>query len=498
MSKICTLVIHDQVNVSFKNLDPKTRRDCSNALKFFIHAARHMPAFKLGRWDGCVTYFALNGNTYFNLLDKVLPVIAENGYNLEAMIIEDHRQDYVFDFPAVDEEYVVENAPNPVWPVGHPAAGQAIRLRDYQVQAIDTFLQNPQCLQELATGAGKTLITATLSHLCEPYGRTVIIVPNKSLVDQTEADYKNLGLDVGVYYGDRKEPGHQHTVCTWQSLHILDKNSKKGVTATQLDIETFTKDVICVMVDEVHQAKAEVLKNLLCGPFANVPIRWGLTGTIPKDEHEFTSILSSLGPVRNYLAAHELMSQGVLANLNISIMQLLDTVAFESFHEEYNYLVSDRTRLDWMSEFVIQKSKSGNTLVLVNRIETGKELESRIPGSKFVYGATKQQDRKDSYDEIKDSDNLVLIASYGVAAVGINIPRIFNLMMIEPGKSFTRVIQSIGRGIRKAADKDFVDVYDIASNCKFSARHMKKRKADYKEAKYPHQVIKVDYQKEMK
>ncbi len=69
---------------------------------------------------------------------------------------------------------------------------------------------------------------------------------------------------------------------------------------------------------------------------------------------------------------------------------------------------------------------------------------------------------------------------------------------MEPGKSFTRVIQSIGRGIRKSDDKDFVQIYDIASNCKFSARHMAKRKKTYKEAQYPHSVEKVDYLKELK
>lgn len=498
MSKICTLVIHDQVNVSFKDLDPKTRRECSDALKFFIHAARHMPAFKLGRWDGCVRYFALNGNTYVNLLDKVLPVIAANGYDLDQMIIEDHRPDFSFDFPEVDEDYIVDYAPNPTWPKGHPIEGEDIKLRDYQVTAIRKFLENPQSIQELATGAGKTLTTATLSHLCEAHGRTIVIVPNKSLVNQTEEDYKNIGLDVGVYYGDRKEHGHKHTICTWQSLHILDKNSKGGGGATQMDIDTFTKDVIAVMVDETHMAKADVLKNLLCGPFANVPIRWGLTGTVPKEEHEFTSILASLGPVANQLAAHELMDMGVLANLDIHMMQMLDTVEFDSFHEEYNYLVTDPNRLDWMSEFAIERAKEGNTLILVNRVDTGHELVSRIPGSSFVYGATKQKDRKASYDEYKDTDGIVMVATYGVAAVGINIPRIFNLILIEPGKSHTRVIQSIGRGIRKAKDKDFVDVYDISSNCKFSAKHMKKRKGDYKDAKYPHQVIKVDYQKALK
>ena len=77
---------------------------------------------------------------------------------------------------------------------------------------VNNFLKNPQALQEVASGAGKTIITATLSHLCEKYGRTLVIVPNKNLVTQTEEDYVNCGLDVGVYFGDRKELGKTHTI----------------------------------------------------------------------------------------------------------------------------------------------------------------------------------------------------------------------------------------------------------------------------------------------
>jgi superfamily II DNA or RNA helicase len=79
-----------------------------------------------------------------------------------------------------------------------------------------------------------------------------------------------------------------------------------------------------------------------------------------------------------------------------------------------------------------------------------------------------------------------------VAAVGINIPRIFNLVLIEPGKSFVRVIQSIGRGIRKAEDKDFVQIWDITSQCKYAKRHLTERKKFYKDAKYPFTVTKVN------
>ena len=105
----------------------------------------------------------------------------------------------------------------------------------------------------------------------------------------------------------------------------------------------------------------------------------------------------------------------------------------------------------------------------------------------------KLAERKEEYDQISNSTNKVLIATYGVASVGINIPRIFNLVLIEPGKSFVRVIQSIGRGIRKAQDKDFVQIWDITSSCKFAKRHLTQRKKFYKEANYPFTMEKMEW-----
>jgi Helicase conserved C-terminal domain len=119
---------------------------------------------------------------------------------------------------------------------------------------------------------------------------------------------------------------------------------------------------------------------------------------------------------------------------------------------------------------VTRVNETGNTLVLVDRTECGRQLVARL-GDKavFVSGATKGSKRQAEYDEVADATDKIIVATYGVAAVGINIPRIFNLVLVEPGKSFVRVIQSIGRGIRKAEDKDFVQIWDVTSiaNCIF-------------------------------
>ena len=486
--KRCTIQIRDEVNIKLEGLDLDARKALVNAFKYDVPYARYLPAVRLGRWDGKVSYFQLGGSSYTNLLPEIIPILEKFDYDIEL----DDQRDYstTFAFDQVHEESFAHVK----WPKGHPAAGEPIMMRDYQVEIVNNFLANPQCLQEVATGAGKTIMTAALSNAVAPYGRSIVIVPNKSLVTQTEKDYINMQQDVGVFFGDRKEYGRQHTICTWQSLNVLLKNTKAGTG--EVTIGEFLEGVVCVIVDEVHMAKADALKTLLTGVMSRVPIRWGLTGTIPKEKFESQALLVGLGPVIGRLSANELQQQGVLANCHVNIVQLVDHVEYKEYQSELKYLLEESGRLDTMAELIRKVNETGNTLVLVDRVAAGHALVERLGDrAVFVSGATKAKDRQDEYDEVADSTDKIIVATYGVAAVGINIPRIFNLVLIEPGKSFVRVIQSIGRGIRKAEDKDHVQIWDITSTCKFAKRHLTKRKQFYKEANYPFSAEKLEWMK---
>lgn len=483
--KTCKIIVKDEVNCKIEGLELSERRTFLKMFEHEIPGARYLPSVRLGRWNGKVSYFSLAGSTYINLLPEIIPILDKVGYDIELEDLRDYTTTFSFD--KVSEKTFEHK----VWPKGHPIEGKPIVLRDYQIDIINNFLSNPQALQEVATGAGKTIMTAALSYSVEKYGRSIVIVPNKSLVVQTEADYKNLGLDVGVYFGDRKEIGKTHTICTWQSLNNMLKKTKSH--EAEVPIGEFIEDVVCIIVDEVHQAKADALKTLLTGVMSHIPIRWGLTGTIPKAKFESQALHVSLGPVINKLTASELQDQGVLARCHVNIVQLQDGVEFSNYQSELKHLLEDKTRLDTISDLINKIKDTGNTLILVDRVAAGHEIISRLPGSVFISGETKLTERKEEYDDIATATNKVIVATYGVAAVGINIPRIFNLVLIEPGKSFVRVIQSIGRGIRKAEDKDFVQIWDITSSCKFAKRHLTQRKSFYNEANYPFELEKMKY-----
>ncbi len=624
------LTIDSEVTCKFDGLDAVTRKELAAKFKYQIPGAKYMPLVKLGRWDGCKDFFTIGGFTYLNILPEVLEYLEERKHiDLSSIELIDKRSHSSFDFKLIDENYLQKY----VWGEDHNNAGNPITLRDYQVSAINDFTQNTQSVQILATGAGKTIISATLAEMVDQYGRSMIIVPSKDLVKQTERYYKYLSLDVGIFYGMEKNITNRHLICTWQSLNSAVKNNPET-------IETVLDGMTCLMVDECfspdtkvltpngnvpiaslksgdsvinfnclsgmykvdtvvkvhvnlrkteqeqmlklvfengegieeeikvtenhefllqngnwikakdltsdhllknihspslfslrrlklkthikktlevynlhiknnhnyiidggyvvkncHTAKATVLLDLLTKTFGKIPIRWGFTGTIPKDKFASESIRCSIGEVVGSIAASELQDKNVLSNCHIHVKQLIDYREHKTWPVEIEYLIENKQRLTYIASMIANIASSGNTLVLVDRIGAGTLLSSLIENSVFLNGDTKSSVRKEHYDEVAERDDKILICTYGIAAVGIDIPDIYNLVLLEPGKSFVRVIQSIGRGLRRGKVKDFVDIYDITSTCKFAKKQLTERKKYYKEANYPFDIQKIDWEK---
>jgi hypothetical protein len=154
----CKLIVRDAVNVRFEGLDVAVRRKISDALKFKVPEARHMPLYKLGRWDGTVSFCSIGGATYLNLLDRILPILGDAKVEIE---IDDQRPLYDFRLARVHADHFADR----VWPPGHPLAGRQIELRDYQVNAINQFIDNLQGIAVIATAAGKCLDQDTLLEI---------------------------------------------------------------------------------------------------------------------------------------------------------------------------------------------------------------------------------------------------------------------------------------------------------------------------------------------
>ena len=483
----CKLTLLDEVNCKFEGLSPSVRQEMIRNVSYVLPYARYTPAGRMGRWDGKVNFMNIGGSTYYHMLDKLLPILEKHNIDIE---VEDKRNVFNFEFDEVTEnlfDYVE-------FPVGHHMEGKKIILREHQVNAVNACLKNPHGMLLASTSSGKTLISAALSKSVEKYGRSIIIVPSTDLVQQTYNDYAMVGLDAGVFYGDKKELNHTHTITTWQSLNSLWKKTKKDeIALTEQDIHDFISGVVCVMVDEAHTSAADALQAVLGQVMSNIPLRWGLTGTIPKDPVMAAKIRCNVGDVIYTITAKELQDKKILSTCNVNCIKLKSSLKFNTYAEEMKFLVTDRERMEYISSLISAIAESGNTLVLVDRLEAGELICEflGIPKSEFVRGNTKKKDREASYGEIRWADNKILVATYGVASTGISISRLYNVVLLEPGKSFVRTIQSIGRGLRRAEDKDHVEIYDISGSNKFSARHHRERIAYYKEVQYPYNIIEV-------
>ena len=497
MSKVCKIILVDEVNCACVGLS----RDHYAYFyeKYGIHTENYFfsPKYQLGAWDGKIRYFHKTGKTYITLLDEIVPMIANLGYDIE---LQDKRKSLPVTPPPIGEDFFshIVNADGEPW-----------KVRDYQVDMVNALLQNGNGIGIAGTGAGKTSMCAALALTYERAGglRSIIIVPDTTLNDQTRKSYASFGLDVGEFSGNTKDLNHKHVVATWQTL----QNNPQVMTEFQM-----------VIVDEAQGLRGAVLTKLLNEYGKNISYRFGVTGTLPEGESDALAVRIAVGSVRYEIPAHVLIEQGHLSTLEIDIIQLVVDLTkqynefkeevkddpdlsrttyaqfknsyFPDFTSEKKFLHSQEKRLNWIANDLQNKSMlTGNVLCLVNGVQFGKKLAKKIDGAVFLHGPDGVKVRQEIYDQFKDNDNLIVIATVNIAGTGLDITRIFNLVLVDIGKSFIRVIQAIGRGLRKGGDKNHVFVTDICSDLKYSKRHVTKRMKHYKDAKYPHSKRSVDY-----
>ena len=483
----------DEVNAAIIGLLPE------HIDYFYKHFARRPdnhffnPKFKLGVWDGYIRYFHNTGKTYVYLLPEIIPKLKAFDYKIEVV---DNRTAVGADLSHVKADHfshILNDDDEP------------FVLRYYQTDSVNAAIDNGGGIIIPGTGAGKTIMNAALADI---HGnadlKTITIVPSQDLIKQTKADFILWGLDAGEYSGDEKDINHTHVVSTWQAL----QNNPRIIQEFEV-----------VIVDECHGLKGQVLTKLLNEYGKNIIYRYGLTGTLPKGQTDAMAVRIAVGNTVYEIPAHTLIEEGYLAKLKIDIFQLQENFKeqyqdylaqnpekpktyiqfkdayFAEYTDEKRYCQTYKERVEWIAHLIEVKRdmQLGNVFCLVDGINFGKKLAKQIPGAIFVHGKDKQKARKEIYDLFKNNDDLVVIASVQIASTGLNIKRIFNLMLIDLGKSFIRIIQTIGRGLRMDKDKEFVSVSDVCSDLKYGKKHVRERVKYYKEAKYPYQKTVVKY-----
>lgn len=488
------LTITDEVWCTFVGFKSEHHDFLYQKYGILVEGARWLPSVKLRRWDGKTRFYDITGRTYVALLEEIIPIVVSWGYEID---IEDKREYHEGPTDAHIEEVFVE------------FAELGVVLRDYQKDAVRDMVHAGNGMVIAATGAGKSPVTAAIAAT---YGklnlRTLTIVPSSDLVTQTYEWFIKCGLNAGEYSGAVKNKTAQHIVATWQSLQnhpelvsgislnndfVLDYNSTDESTSNKQS--GCVKGFACMVIDECHQGTAAVLQSLIADHGKNIPFKFGVTGTLPKPETDQMILRGSIGNVLKEIPASWLIANGYLSSISIEIIQTVEPVdeEFPDYAAEKAYTIRAPERMDFIANLVITKCQEyGNTLVLVNSVPWGKKLAGMIEGAVFLSGDSKKDERRTNYDSFETEDNLIVICTSQIAAVGLSIDRVFCLMLLDPGKSFATTIQSCGRSLRKGRDKQSAHIVDVSPFLKYAKKHQKIRQKWYKEAGYPFgKIVKV-------
>lgn len=428
------------------------------------------PLVKKKIWDGYV-YFCKNNFIPIGLWSEVVKLGETYSFPVDIEGLE-RIIDTNFDEPGF-RKWVEEFFSD------HPK----YKARDYQIDSAAAILKHRLCTSEIATSAGKTLITFLVYGYLKSINKIqkmLVIVPNTTLVMQMKDDWEEYNNDkiesmwIRQVYGGAKDndPKADVIVGTFQSL------SKKTLD--------YFKGINVVFVDEAHQTKTASVKTII-EKCKDTEYRFGLSGTVQEDNSaDFTTIVALLGPMVKSIPPKYLFKEGYATPVKFKVMvmdyqntelksQLYDVRRGKQMEGsqilalEKNVVIQNKARFQVIMKMASSTTK--NTLILFSNIKDqyGKRMydwlrENTDKVCYYVDGSV-GQDHRDFYKkQMEDGENRILIASFTTFSTGISIKNIHNIFFTESYKSEIIIKQSIGRGMRQVAGKDSFTIVDFVDD----------------------------------
>lgn len=452
--------LYDDLWVKVDSDDRNITRDIDEFLTDYVKGYRFLPKFRSGVWNGKVSLFAKATRTFpYGLFVDVLTHI-KKGWGDDINITINQEIKDMFGFQNKPElKYDLTFTPYP-----------------YQEDCVKALMKITKGIVVVATAGGKSLIISYLiNNLPDKLMKSLIIVPTLQLVDQFKGDMIDYGFsegDIGCVNSNKKEFDRRIVVSTWQSL----KN--------QMDqLEFFD----CVVCDEVHTASATVVSDILQNT-RNARFRFGVTGTLPTNRLDAMNVKSFIGPqVRTY-TGKDLADLGFVSKC---VIRQVKVKYKTNYGRDYNY-IRDNVFLDTFRMNLIKgivKKSSNSVLILIERVEKEGDilhnyLLEEFPDREVVFlsGKDKSSIRDMWRKNINEKKNVVCIATYGIFAMGVNVPSLREIILASSTKSFVRVIQSLGRVLRKHVSKEMggAVLWDICDE----VNHLK----DHGNSRYKHYI----------
>ena len=488
--EIIKFKMKDHAFLQLTECSPHVVAEMSQHFTFEVPGAKFMPAVKKRLWDGKIRMLDRNtGQINAGLYWAIKKFAMERGYGVK---VEESEYGYPYDRNKVNHIETMQ------W---FETLNMPYAPRDYQYDAFTHGVENKRSILLSPTGSGKSFIIYLLMrwYLHNHDDKVLVIVPTTSLVEQLYSDFEDYGFDVEknchrIYSGKDKETEKRIIISTWQSIYKLHPNWFWQFGA--------------IFGDEVHGFKSKSLSSIM-NKAKNAEYRWGTTGTLDGTQVHKLVLEGLFGPVKRVTTTHELQAKDTLAKLKINIIlleyakEICKSMEGKTYHEEIDFIVSNEKRNKFIANLAVDRT--GNTLVLFNLVDRhGKVLRDLIQdklkeGQRLFYvsGETKTSDREQIRNIVENQKNSIILASLGTFSTGINIKNIHNIIFASPSKSQIRVLQSIGRGLRKSDDGSDTVLYDIAddlhvgSKKNFTLLHSGERIKIYTNEKFPYSIIKI-------
>lgn len=462
--------------------DPGIKMEMSEYFSFYVPGYQFVPSYRNKMWDGRIRLLnSMTGLIYTGLVGYIAKFCKQRDYELELDGALKNEETY-------DDEY------------GYTLAREfdsAFESRDYQNRAVVEALRKQRGLLLSPTASGKSFIIYLLSRYhVEHQRRVLIIVPTTSLVSQMASDFleynKGRTLDIHkIQGGVDKNVDADYTISTWQSLFKMPK-------------EYFQK-FDAVIVDEAHLAKAKSITKIL-EKMPEAKYRYGFTGTLDESQTHELVLTGLFGPVYQVTQTKKLIDDNTLADFKIKAISLQYPDEMrkinksKSYQEEIDWIVKNESRNKFIRN--LAWSLPGNTLILFQFVEKhGKLLEPMLQKDgktvHFIHGGVSSQDREDVRHIAENTNDNIILASYGTFSTGVNIKRLDNIIFASPSKSKIRNLQSIGRVLRKGNGKDKAVLYDIVddlqwkSHKNFAVRHFMERVKIYSGEQFEFKIYNV-------
>lgn len=497
-SSVLTVRKKNQVYIHVDS-DPSTLNELTDFFTFYVPGYKFMPAYKNKIWDGKVRLFnSQTGELYAGLFKYLKEFAAAEGREYQVQLEHDSRYGYPEAITEVDWSFLSD--------IVLTSKGERIEPRDYQMEAVEHGLTRKRAMLISPTASGKSLIIYLMMryYLKNHHKRILIIVPTTSLVQQMYSDFADYsqydeGFDVAtchrIYAGKEKIVDDERVIIsTWQSIYKLP-----GSWFNQFGM---------VVGDEAHNFKAKSLTSILTKMY-ECEYRYGTTGTLDGTQTHKLVLEGLFGPAHYVTTTKKLMDSGALAQLKINVLllkyadEVCKVVSKYKYQDEIDFIVTHQNRNKFICNLAIDQE--GNTLVLFQYVEKhGKKLYDLIKEKAhdrrkifFVSGSTDVDTREQVRHITEKEKNAIIVASLGTFSTGINIRNIHNIIFASPSKSQIRVLQSIGRGLRKSDDGRDTVLYDIAddlhwkSNKNFTLNHAAERIKIYTKEKFDYQIHEV-------